>query len=227
MHYLIYKITNTVNNKIYIGCHKTNDIDDGYMGSGKILKRAIKKYGLKNFTKEILHNFNNPEDMFSMESELVNEDFVKRTDTYNLKEGGQGGAVDMKSTDYYKSGKHTDHNKKISTLGGQICKKQKLGIHALSAEEIINNARKGHNVIQEKYPNWTFGGKKHTDEAKSKIGKANSIHQKGSGNSQYGTMWITNEIINKKIKKDQPIPEGFRKGRKMKHITGNPDGLDL
>lgn len=57
MHYLIYKVTNNINGKIYIGCHKTEDIEDSYMGSGKYLKRAIEKNGLENFTKEILYDF--------------------------------------------------------------------------------------------------------------------------------------------------------------------------
>ena len=53
MNYLIYKITNTVNNKIYVGCHKTQNVNDNYMGSGKILQHAIAKYGISKFTKEI------------------------------------------------------------------------------------------------------------------------------------------------------------------------------
>jgi hypothetical protein len=60
---------------------------------------------------------------------------------------------------------------------------------------------------------WT--GKKHKEETKRKISETNKIKQKGELNSQYGTMWITNGIENKKIKKDEIIPEGWTKGRKI------------
>lgn len=89
--YYVYQITNLVNGHIYIGCHKTDNMDDGYMGSGKRLKYARVKYGEQNFRKDILLEFNNPTDMYKKERELVNEEFVKRMDTYNIKLGGDGG----------------------------------------------------------------------------------------------------------------------------------------
>ncbi len=91
MKYIVYKITNLINGKIYIGVHKTKNIEDGYMGSGKLIKRAIAKYGISNFKKENLAIFDNQIEMFKMESELVSDLFLEKSDVYNLKNGGSGG----------------------------------------------------------------------------------------------------------------------------------------
>lgn len=54
MIYCLYQTTNLVNGKIYVGIHQSQSLDDAYLGSGKLLKAAIKKYGRKNFKREIL-----------------------------------------------------------------------------------------------------------------------------------------------------------------------------
>ena len=70
MKYTIYQITNTINNKIYIGKHQTENIHDDYFGSGIALKRAIQKYGKSNFVKEILYVFDTEQEMNQKEKDL-------------------------------------------------------------------------------------------------------------------------------------------------------------
>lgn len=88
--YTVYIITNTINSNIYVGVHRTNNLDDGYMGSGKLIKRAIEKYGRDNFTKEYLAIYDNMEDMYEMESQIVNIDYLNSGGCYNISEGGFG-----------------------------------------------------------------------------------------------------------------------------------------
>lgn len=91
MYYAVYQTTNLVNDKTYIGVHATEDLNDSYLGSGKTLKAAVRKYGRASFKKVILFVFDNPEDMSAKEIELVTREFVDRTDTYNLVPGGHQG----------------------------------------------------------------------------------------------------------------------------------------
>jgi hypothetical protein len=85
---LIYRTTNKINGKEYIGFHSTTDIEDGYLGSGKLLKKAIEKYGIENFAREIIAEFDNREEAENLERILVNREYVERDDTYNLSIGG-------------------------------------------------------------------------------------------------------------------------------------------
>lgn len=86
--YTVYKTTNLINGKIYVGVHKTSNPNDSYFGSGIYIKEAISLYGKRNFKKEILAVFDTAEEAYKFESEYVNEDFVNRDDTYNLVCGG-------------------------------------------------------------------------------------------------------------------------------------------
>lgn len=91
MYFTIYKITNLINNKIYIGKHQTMDLNDDYMGSGKLIQRAISKYGIENFKKDVLFVFDSEDEMNKKESELVSENFCELETNYNLCPGGKGG----------------------------------------------------------------------------------------------------------------------------------------
>ena len=67
-HYLVYQIDDNLNKMIYIGVHTTSKIKDSYMGSGSALKKAFKEYGIENFSKSILYDFNNEYDMLDKKS---------------------------------------------------------------------------------------------------------------------------------------------------------------
>jgi hypothetical protein len=90
-YFLIYKITNQVNQRFYIGKHETCNIEDGYMGSGLAIKAAIKKYGQDNFRKEVLCIFDSIEQMNDKEKELLPEETLMDPLCYNIAIGGQGG----------------------------------------------------------------------------------------------------------------------------------------
>ena len=88
---LVYKTVNMTNNKFYIGKHSTDDLDDGYLGSGLLLKAAIEMYGKENFKREILHCFSSDDDAVAMEKKLVNEELLSNPYCYNIALGGCGG----------------------------------------------------------------------------------------------------------------------------------------
>lgn len=227
-YYLLYKITNLLNGMIYVGVHKTQNKDDSYMGSGKLIQRAIKKYGIKNFKKTILKECSSQKELYLEESKLVNESFVKRKDTYNLVEGGLGGnGLNFKGKVVVKdkNGKIFQvsvNNKKylsgelISLSKGHITVKDKNG---KIFRTLTNNSEIGKTLFA------TMTGKKHSEETKAKMRLAKKAS--GSKNGSYGTMWITNGKDNKKIKKEELIPNGFKKGMVRSEETKNKIKLKM
>lgn len=217
MYYTIYRITNIIDNKIYIGAHKTNDLFDDYFGSGKYLINAINKHGIENFHKEIMQIYSSSELMYEMESLLVTENFINRKDTYNLKIGGEGGFDHINSNYLNIYGKNGQIGFGLENL---------VDVNIIRAKwksegrynEFCNNISTGLKIKYEQDGHhWT--GKKHKEETKIKIGKANKIQQQGKLNSQFGTCWIYNINLkqNKKIPKNDLnhwLNNGWLKGRK-------------
>lgn len=93
-YYLIYKITNNINGKYYIGQHITKNCLDEYSGSGSLICKAKEKYSISAFTKTILFDYSSFEEMNSKEMELVqlSNCFPYDKMSYNLTIGGNGGS---------------------------------------------------------------------------------------------------------------------------------------
>ena len=91
-HYF-YKITNNINNHFYYGIHSTDNLDDGYMGSGSRLNYAYKTYGIENFTKEILKFFGSRKECSDYEAKVVNEVLIEDPNCYNSILGGDNGTT--------------------------------------------------------------------------------------------------------------------------------------
>lgn len=111
-YHIVYKTTNTVNNKIYVGLHSTDKIQDNYIGSGYILKEAIKKYGRDKFYKEILYIFHTRKEARIKEAEIVDKEFCKRLDTYNIAIGGMG-VENQYGSNNHMYGKQAPNAKKV------------------------------------------------------------------------------------------------------------------
>lgn len=108
MKYIVYKTTCSVNNKIYIGVHQTENPQefDGYLGNNLYINHttflknpkfpfhhAVKKYGVENFKRETLYIFDTAKEAYDKEAEIVNSDFILQENNYNIALGGKGGIL--------------------------------------------------------------------------------------------------------------------------------------
>lgn len=213
MYFTIYKTTNLINGKYYIGMHKTDDLDDGYLGSGYLLRRAIKKHGKEKFQKEILFVFDNKEDMISKEVELITEEDRKSKLCYNIAQGGSGGnRFYNRDPDFVKN--HSSEMGKISTAN----RWNNPELRQKFTDKLIKNSKKYYDDLRaagKPIPS-NFEGKFHSGDTKEKMRQAKKGMFDGDKNPSYGTMWITDGITNKKVTKDSSIPDGWRKGRVCK-----------
>ena len=217
MFYYLYEITNQVNGKIYIGVHQTNDIDDGYMGSGTLLRQAIKKHGIGSFTKKILRFFDTADEMFQAEREIVTEEFTTRKDTYNINVGGDGG--------WFAANRNHNNRGNWRRIGFMRLLDEGINAHerwyhGLSDEEKKEYNDKISNGLKEKIKirgHW-WQGKKHSKKKKKKMHETHErLHyQAGSKNSQYGKHWWNNPVTGEsKLLRNDEVPKGWLQGRKM------------
>ena len=196
--FIVYKTTNLINGKIYIGVHDNNGEGfDGYLGSGLLMLKAIKKHGRENFVRETLHSCEDIETAFLLESELVTEEFIERKNTYNLCTGGKGfsgiGNYTMEnklgifSDNYTKEMRSSVSKQTIANMdeekrynmcksgglvGGRKSVENKLGIFSDNyTDEMRSNAGKaGNNKTKE------LGVGRFSSETQARLGKIGRAH---------------------------------------------------
>lgn len=205
--YYIYKITNRINGKTYIGQHKYKKLNDNYMGSGKLIRRAQKKYGMENFEKEILYSrIQYKETVDDMERFAIAKERALGKAEYNITDGGQGGnlgeEVNKKlrgeNNPFY--GKH--HSDKTRRKLSEARKGKKFGHLSEATKRKISEGNKGKHFSEERKRNISESLKGHTP------------WNKGKKTGSNGTHWYNNGEVNVKAKE---CPEGFVKGRLAWH----------
>lgn len=223
MYFTVYKITNKINGKFYIGKHQTQNLDDDYMGSGKLIKRAIIKYGVENFIKEILHVFDNEEDMNRMEKELV----VLNENSYNLCPGGNGGFgyinskklngfTDLAVARYGRQKADEALEKKYGKDWRKIISAKGVPAAKLAYAEKLKDPEFKERILtaSQKACKAALSIKSRNKRLATlaKIG-----HSKGEKNPCYGKVWISNtaECRSTRINKFDPLPDGWVYGRQF------------
>lgn len=149
--YYIYRITNKINGKTYIGQHKYKKLDDNYMGSGVLLARAKKKYGIENFVKEVLYsNIQYKETADDVERFAIAKERALGKAEYNIADGGQGGC-----------GKHSEETKRKIVATRRLNGSYKVSEETRRKLSEINKGRPGTNK-----------GKKFSEESRKKMSEA-------------------------------------------------------
>lgn len=186
----VYETCNLITNRKYIGyCSKTPDNSKSYLGSGKVLNSAIKKYGKENFRKTILKEFETENEARLYEEYLIElNDAINDSMYYNLAKGGYGGfseaALISKASDKTK-------NKIRNTLKGRKRPKEigeKSGAKLKGRKQtpaVVEKRRKGQlnyyknankTELEERYKKISIAlsGKSKSEESKDKLGKLNA-----------------------------------------------------
>ena len=216
-HFIIYKIYNILNNKYYIGQHQTDNVYDTYMGSGDLIQAAIIKYGIENFIKIILFDFDNFEEMNEKEKELVplSACYPYNKMSYNLKEGGINGQITDESKKKLKQSIHEswvnkseDEKNKIRQIHHDCAPKGKD--HKWYNKTLKENLGESYNIWKE-HNTIAHSGENHymvknhtsmknyvTDEQYKKICKKRQSTLKQNNKSK-NRVFLYNPLTNKTI----------------------------
>jgi len=212
-HY-IYKTTCIITDKYYIGMHSTDNLEDGYKGSGQRLWYSINKHGWNNHETEILELLPNRNLLKTREIEIVNEELLGEKMCMNLALGGTGGILNKEALK--KLHKNASANQ-IRNWENPEYRKRHTEILRLSTLKRWKD--EDYYNFHVEIGKTSFLGKTHTDERKHQMSEKAKLRT-GNKNSQFGTCWINKDKVNKKVHKsqlDKYLESGWTKGR----INGN------
>ena len=191
----IYKTTCTISNRYYVGMHSTNDLEDGYLGSGMKLWQSVDYYGKENHVCEKLEFFETRKELSEREAKIVDEKFLNDPLCMNLALGGQGGI------------RNEDHAKKFHAAGGKKVFQmlgQRHNERLKSDPEYKKKYSKTISGVRKGSKNG-FYGRKHSliTKAKMKDSKRNNIMRKVIfGNIVFD---ILPDMIMRDVKKYEPV----------------------
>ena len=183
-HY-IYKITNKLNGKFYIGMHSTDNLDDGYFGSGQLLWKSIRKHGKESHEMEILEHYFSREDLATREKELVNFDLLENDLCLNLAIGGDGGWSHLIKDEHYYETRRRTARKTMEKFKSSVSHRKKLK----------NRAKRLNEEGKLKPLNWT--GLSHSEETKKKMSESAKGKHSGEANGNFGKCWIHHKELSR------------------------------
>ena len=139
----VYETTNNINGKRYVGL-STKSTEDGYLGSGTLIKAAIEKYGRENFSREILCFCRTREMLGQREIQFIR----RRKPEYNVAEGGSGGnTICYMSEEEIREWKR---KKSIAATGDRNAMKRPEVVEKNRQAQIAGGKHKGQNNSQSK-----------------------------------------------------------------------------
>ncbi len=182
MLYTVYKTTNLANGKYYFGVHKTKDPNDSYLGSGKLIRRAVAKHGEHNFRKDVLFTYLDPESAFAKEDELIQCYRGLDPLCINLRKGGSGGfdwinknGLNGATLAHIAEVEIKRHRTRREKVRGNPQLKEKLRQQMLSIGKLVSKKTSVKNAAIGRMA-WT--GRKHTADARKRMSVS---HRKPTG----------------------------------------------
>lgn len=237
---LIYETTNNINGKKYIGQHSTLDIDDGYIGSGVLLTKAINKYGKNNFSRKILQYANNKDELNELEKYYIDKFNAIESDMYyNIAEGGYGnpmaGLTDEQKEEYRKKMSEAHKGKQLSEETKSKLRKANLGKHhteetKAKLSEALKGKYTGRQLSDEHKAKLSEAhkGMEFSDEHKAKIRKAKKGKPSGMKGKQHSEETKARISEAKKGKKlSEEMKEKLRKANSKPVLMMNLDNKIL